>query len=287
MEMTLPKISLVIPNLNCAGFIEDTIKSILDQSYPNLELVLSDGGSTDGSLDIVERYSDAFAHVISGPDTGQANAVNKGFALCTGDVMGWINSDDVLMPGGLALVGSLFAGKPALDWITGKLSTIDERGQLLRSYNPRPVTHARFLAGDYQWVQQESTYWRRSLWERAGAGLDESLKLAVDGELWLRFSRHADLVPVHEKIGAFRFREGQRSEAMDAYHAEMLEVIAKERRQEATSDALTRQILDAPLLLRSRREAEGAFPALRRHDPKPLRGPQLWGHSLRRRLRSV
>ncbi|MCL6284549.1 glycosyltransferase [Ruegeria sp. 2012CJ41-6] len=287
MEMTLPKISLVIPNLNCAGFIEDTIKSVLDQSYPNLELILSDGGSTDGSLDIVARYRDAFAHIISGPDTGQANAVNKGFALATGDVMGWINSDDVLMPGGLGIVGSLFALNPDLPWLTGKMTSIDENGQVLNSHRPRPVSHARFLAGDYQWIQQESTYWRRALWDRTGGGLDESLRLAVDGELWLRFSRHAGLVPVHEQIGAFRFRKGQRSEAMDAYHAEMLQVIDRERQQDVGTDDLTRQILEAPLSLRSRKEADLTFPNLRRHDPKSLKRPQLWRHKLRRRLHGV
>ncbi len=270
MKMTLPKISLVIPNLNCVEFIEDTITSILDQSYPNLELILSDGGSTDGSLDIVDRYSDAFDHVVSGPDTGQANAVNKGFALSTGDVMGWINSDDILRPGGLARVGSLFAQKPEIDWLTGKITSIDEDGKLLRSHRPRPLTYERILAGDYQWVQQESTYWRRSLWDVAGKGLNENMKLAVDGELWLRFARHSNLVPVNAQIGAFRFRKGQRSEAIDEYHAEMLRVIEQERRKQDATDDLIEQIVDAPLSLRSRQQAETEFPDISYRDPKSI-----------------
>lgn len=285
--MDMPKISLVIPNLNCAEFLEQTITSVLSQSYPNLELILSDGGSTDGSLDIVQRHRDAFAHIISEPDTGQANAVNKGFALATGEVMGWINSDDILMPGGLGLVGSLFSLKPDLDWLTGRITTIDEGGHVLHAHRPRPVSYQRFLAGDYQWIQQESTFWRQSLWNRAGGGLDESLKLAVDGELWLRFSRHAELVPVHERIGAFRFRKGQRSEAMDAYHAEMLRVIEAERQTPAIRDEITQRVLSQPLELRSQREAEDVFPELKQSDPKALKPRHLWTLNVMRWVRGI
>ncbi|WP_425085613.1 glycosyltransferase family 2 protein [Ruegeria profundi] len=273
--MPLPKISLVIPNLNCAEFIEDTIKSVLEQSYPNLELILSDGGSTDGSLEIARRYSEKFAHIISGPDTGQANAVNKGFAVASGDVMGWINSDDILRPGGLALVGSLFASRPDIDWVTGKITSIDENGRLLRDHRPRPTTYERLLAGDYQWVQQESTFWRKSLWDNAGKGLNEDLKLAVDGELWLRFSRLSKLIPVHAQIGAFRFRKGQRSEAIDDYHTEMLRVIENERGNITSCSEVVAQILDKPLKLRGQKEAEMLFPKLREVDPKPMKWLQL------------
>ncbi len=283
----MPKISLVIPNLNCADFLEQTITSIVSQSYPNLELILSDGGSTDGSLDIVERYRGAFAHIISEPDTGQANAVNKGFSRATGEVMGWINSDDVLMSGGLGLVGSLFALKPKLDWVTGKLTTIDETGHVLASRRPRPISYQRLLAGDYQWVQQESTFWRRSLWDKAGGQLDERLSLAVDGELWLRFSRCAELIAVHDKIGAFRFRKGQRSEAMDAYHAEMLAVIAAEKQKADSADAVTKSIVAAPTILRSRSEADSTFPGLIDYDPKPLKHLSLWRHRCERAIRKL
>ncbi|MBO9410893.1 MULTISPECIES: glycosyltransferase family 2 protein [unclassified Ruegeria] len=283
----MPKISLVVPNLNCAEFLEQTITSIVNQSYPNLELILSDGGSTDGSLDIVEKYRGAFTHIISEPDTGQANAVNKGFALATGEVMGWINSDDVLMPGGLGLVGSLFALKSKLDWVTGKLTTIDEAGRILASRRPRPISYQRFLAGDYQWVQQESTFWRRSLWDKAGGQLDERLSLAVDGELWLRFSRYAELIPVHDKIGAFRFRTGQRSEAIDAYHAEMLAVIANEKQSADSPDAVTKSVLAAPTKLRSWSEADSSFPGLTDCDPKPIKNVSLWKHRFARVIRKL
>ncbi|WP_170452956.1 glycosyltransferase family 2 protein [Ruegeria arenilitoris] len=273
--MKLPKISLIIPNLNCVEFIEEAIRSIVDQRYPNLELILSDGGSTDGSLKIVQRYSDEFTHVICGPDTGQANALNRGFALATGDVLGWVNSDDILRPGGLALVGSIFARRPDIDWLTGKISSINEDGKLLHVHRPRPVSYERFLAGDYQWIQQESTFWRRCLWDVAGKGLNEDLKLAVDGELWLRFLRHSKLTPVHAPIGAFRFRKGQRSEAIENYHHEMLKVIQLERQKIAHPKGVLAQVLQLPLELRSQNKTDMLFPDIRKYDAKPVKGLQL------------
>lgn len=282
-----PLISVVIPNLNCAEFIERTIRSVVEQNYPNLELILSDGGSTDGSLDIVEKYRSHFSHIISEPDTGQANSLNKGFAVASGTVMGWINSDDVLLPGSLSLVGSLFALNSEVEWLTGRVTCIDEADQVLSKRRPRPVTYTRFLAADYQWIQQESTFWRRSLWDRAGGCLDESLSLAVDGELWLRFSRHAEMVPVHEQIGAFRVRKGQRSEAIGTYHAEMLDVIERERQTVQAKDDVTRAVLDAPLKLRTRKEAQATFPGLLRCDPKPFKRPKLWKHAFMRQLHRI
>ncbi|SHF08213.1 Glycosyl transferase family 2 [Ruegeria intermedia] len=283
----LPRISVVIPNLNCAEFLERTIRSVIDQNYPNLELILSDGGSTDGSLEIVEKYRNFFSAVLSEPDDGQAHAINRGFAVSTGEVMGWINSDDVLMPGGLSLVGSIFALNPSVEWLTGRVTCIDEVDQVLSVRRPRPVTHTRFLAADYQWIQQESTFWRRSLWDVAGGGLNQSLRLAVDGELWLRFSRHATMLSVHNQIGAFRFRSGQRSEDIEAYHAEMLEVIDAERATVVPQDDLVRRILDEPLKLRTRKEANATFPDLRKRDPAPFARPQLWKHRLLRRLHRI
>lgn len=283
----LPRISVVIPNLNCAEFLERTIRSVIDQNYPDLELILSDGGSTDGSLEIVERYRNFFSTVLSEPDDGQAHAINRGFAVSTGDVMGWINSDDVLLPGSLSLVGSIFAFNSSVEWLTGRVTCIDEADQVLSIHRPRLVTHTRFLAADYQWIQQESTFWRRSLWEVAGGRLNESLRLAVDGELWLRFSKHTTMLSVHDQIGAFRFRNGQRSEDIEAYHAEMLEVIDAERASVVPQDDLVRRILDEPLKLRTRKEAEATFPDLRKCDPKPFARPQLWKHRLMRKLHRI
>ncbi|TMM52957.1 glycosyltransferase family 2 protein [Sulfitobacter sabulilitoris] len=267
-----PTISVVIPNLNCAGFLERTIRSVLAQAYPKLDLIMVDGGSTDGSLEIIERHRASFSHVIWGPDTGQANAINKGFAKATGQILSWINSDDMLMPGGLSKVGRIFAQYGDIDWIVGNSTIIDETDKIRMSPAPRPHSARRFLAGDYQWVQQESCYWRRSLWDKAGGALNEDLRLAVDGDLWLRFFAHARLIPVKTRLGAFRIRTGQRSEDIEAYHAEMLAAI--ERHRPALIQGMSAPIdrfRDLPLLVRSREEAEAQFPGLDADDPALLR----------------
>ncbi len=267
-----PTISIVIPNLNCAEFLERTILSVIEQNYPKLELIMVDGGSTDGSLEIIERYKSYFAHITSGPDTGQANAINKGFAVSSGDIMGWINSDDLLTRNCLATVGRVFGSRPDISWLLGNSTVIDVKGKMQRSTPPDAHTRARFLAGDYQWLQQESCYWRRPLWERAGSRLDESYKLAVDGELWLRFFRFERLHLIRAKLGAFRIRPGQRSADIDAYHAEMLRAIGEER------DALSEEnrdrysaILASPLKHRSRSEAEQLSDAVTVEDRPALR----------------
>lgn len=226
---TDPKITVVIPNLNVGAFLEQTIQSVLEQDYPNLDLIVVDGGSTDNSIEIIERYRKHFSHVIIEPDKGQADALNKGFRRASGDILGWLNSDDIFMPGALKRVGRLFQRRKDVSWITGRLLNIDEEGGITHNGVVRPHSRIRFLSGDYQWIQQESTFWRKELWEKAGGTLDLSMKLAVDGELWFRFFQFAPLHSVNMEIGAFRIREGQRSGAIDVYHREMTTLIKRYR----------------------------------------------------------
>lgn len=267
----LPTISVVIPNLNCAAFLERTIQSVISQSYPHLELIMVDGGSTDGSLDIIEHYRKHFAQVIVGPDTGQANALNKGFAVSTGEVMCWINSDDMLMPGGLHAAGAIFAQHDHVSWILGNTTLIDEQDNIIRSSAPNPHSRIRFLAGAYQWIQQESVFWHRDLWNKAGRRLDESYRLAVDGELWLRFFEFERLYPVHAKLGSFRIRQGQRSADIEKYHAEMLQTIQHHRaRLSSGYKQFFEQILSQPLVLRSRAEAESLGDRIKAEDVRPI-----------------
>jgi glycosyltransferase involved in cell wall biosynthesis len=226
------KISVVIPNLNDKTFLEQAILSVVYQEYPNLELIMSDGGSTDGSMEIVEKYAKYFTTIISEPDTGQANAVNKGLACATGEVMGWLNSDDQLMPGSLQLMNQLFSADKKVEWITGRKTMLLDSGAIYQIGEPRPWSWLRFMGGDYKYIQQESTYWRKSLWEKSGGFLDERLRLALDLDLWLRFFEHADLYSVDSLIGAFRKRVGQRSaDQRDAYELESLAVLAKTYRE--------------------------------------------------------
>jgi hypothetical protein len=142
--------------------------------------------------------------------------------------MGWINSDDLLLPGSLAAIGEFFAKYPEVEWVTGQPSALHEDGTW-KLHKPGNWSRLRFLSGNYRWVQQESTFWRRSLWERAGGYLSTDVDIAVDLELWIRFFRHAELYTYEMPLGTFRYREGQRSSAFsERYEAEALSLIRKE-----------------------------------------------------------
>lgn len=220
--MTAPlEISLVTPNMNGAAFLERTLRSVLSQDYPRLEYIVVDGASTDGSLEILDRYRPQLARVVSEPDAGHTDALIKGFAFSRGEIMGWIGSDDMLLPGSLAAVSQVFQEHPEIEWITGRPTAMTEDDIVHAIGEPRPWSWVRFLGGDYRHIQQESTFWRRRLWERAGGYLSMDHKLASDFELWTRFFLHATLYSVDTLIGSFRFHGGQQSEvAAERYQAE-------------------------------------------------------------------
>lgn len=228
---SLPRISIVTPCLNAEAFIEETLESILGQGYPDLELVVVDGGSTDGTLAILERYRGRLASLTSGPDRGHADALNKGFARTTGEIMGWLNADDVLHRGALRLLARVFTGFPEVEWLTAQPSSMDHEGAVVAVDAARTWSRLGFVSGDYRWIQQESTYWRRSLWERAGSGLSTAHRLACDFELWMRFFRHAQLHTTEGLVGGFRMHPGQRTAGqLEAYEAEALQVVLAELR---------------------------------------------------------
>jgi glycosyltransferase involved in cell wall biosynthesis len=199
-----PKISLVTPVFNSARYLEATIRSVLTQAYPNLEYIIIDGGSTDGSLDIIRKYELQLHFSASEPDRGMYDAINKGFAQSSGEVMGWISATDLLHAGSLFVVGSVFRTFPQVEWITGRATGFSDDGMAVEILNLRQWSRMPFLAGANRYIQQESTFWRRSLWERAGARVDDSRRSASDFELWVRFFRYAKLYAVDAIIGGFR-----------------------------------------------------------------------------------
>jgi glycosyltransferase involved in cell wall biosynthesis len=200
----LPRISLVTPVFNSAKYIEQTIQSVLSQNYPNLEYFIIDGGSTDGTIDIIRKYEAQLSGWLSEPDNGMYDALNKGFARTAGEIMGWISATDQYHVGGLAVVGSVFRDLPQVEWITGRATGFNEAGMTTVVLDIPHWSRFRFLAGANRYIQQESTFWRRSLWERAGSRVDDSQRYAADFELWVRFFRHAQLYPVDALIGGFR-----------------------------------------------------------------------------------
>ena len=199
-----PRISLVTPVFNSARYLEAAIRSVVSQAYPSLEYIIVDGGSTDGSVEIIHKYAAQLHHWISEPDEGMYDAINKGFAHCSGEIMGWISATDMLHTGSLFTVGSVFQAFPQVEWITGRPTGLSDDGMAVEVLKLRRWSRRAFLAGANRYIQQESTFWRRSLWEKAGGRVDSSRRSASDFELWVRFFRYARLYSVDALIGGFR-----------------------------------------------------------------------------------
>jgi GT2 family glycosyltransferase len=208
----LPMISLVTPSYRQGDFIERTIRSVLNQDYGNLEYIVQDGGSSDQTVSVIERYTDRITRWESRPDNGQAHAINLGLAESHGDIMGWLNSDDVLLPNALTFVGDYFARHPSVDVIYGNRLLIDEHdSEIGRWVLPK---HSRDAISWADFVPQETMFWRRDIWDRAGGQIDESFQFAIDWDLLIRFREAgARFVHIPRFLGGFRVHEEQKTAA--------------------------------------------------------------------------
>lgn len=204
--MLFPKISIITPSYNQAKYLEETILSVIEQHYPNLEYIIIDGGSNDGSVEIIKKYEKYITYWISEPDNGMYDAIMKGIKKSTGEIMAWINSDDMYHPKALFTVSEIFNSFPDINWLTGHTTVFDEMGRTVNAYNSRKFTKYDFYIYDYGYIQQESTFWRRSLWEKSGESLNLKLKYAADFALWLKFFEVEKLYVVDALIGGFRMR---------------------------------------------------------------------------------
>jgi hypothetical protein len=212
--------------------------------------------------------------LVSEPDEGLYDALNKGFRLARGDIMGWLNAGDLLLPNALPVVADIFSTFPAVEWLTSRILTLlDQRGRIVLQALHHGFERHGFLRGDTlpgfgrgpvaTYIQQESTFWRRSLWERAGSRFDARLRLAGDFELWARFFVHAELWSVSAPLGAFRKHEGQLSEVhSSAYTKEASDVLRAHGGQpRSAAGAAARMFLrrTAPRTLRPAAHRLGLF----------------------------
>jgi glycosyltransferase involved in cell wall biosynthesis len=182
-----PHITIVTPSYNQAEFIEETIRSVLLQGYPDLEYIIMDGGSTDGTVDIIRRYEPWLSCVHTRPDGGQAAALAQGFRQATGQILAWLNSDDRYRPGTFARVARFFSGRPRVVFGCGDVNYVDRQGNLVeRIWAVRPTHLLTTNLGVYCWPQQ-GCFWRRRAYYRAG-GVDSSLRFAMDVDLFIRLS---------------------------------------------------------------------------------------------------
>lgn len=203
------RITVVTPSYNQGQFLEEAIRSVLLQGYPNLEYIVIDGGSSDGSRAIIEKYAPFLAYWVSEPDKGQANAINKGFARSTGAIMGWLNSDDLLLPDALWHIAEAYQRDPKLMVSCGFRKLFDAESRFLMNWVRGMPNRYQLQRRDV--VAQETTYWRREVWERCG-GLDESLHFGMDYEYWQRIMAngyHFRLLPHY--LGGFRLHEDSKT----------------------------------------------------------------------------
>jgi glycosyltransferase involved in cell wall biosynthesis len=182
-----PFISIVMPSYNQAAYLERAIVSVLDQGYEHRELIIMDGGSSDGSVGIIEKYAARLAYWQSGKDEGQSSAINAGFSRARGSLYGWLNSDDELMPRALSCVAEWFAEHPNAQFVYGDSELIDENSNVTKTLR-EPYWNEGWQRYVRNCVAQSSAFWRRELWTSAG-GVDASLQYAMDYDLWFRMSR--------------------------------------------------------------------------------------------------
>ncbi len=231
--MSLPKITIVTPSFNQARYLESTILSVLGQGYPNLEYIVIDGGSTDGSVDIIRKYEQQLAYWVSEKDNGLYDALQKGFGRSSGEIMAWLNADDMYHPKSLFTVAELFGRFGEVQWLMGANTYFDEAGRSFL-YDDLPYgqrwSRLRLQVFGGRFIQQESVFWRRTLWEQAGAFIDQNHSLAADFELWLRFFKYQRLYSTSFMLGGFRFRtENQKSyNQRDQYLGEVKHLLASE-----------------------------------------------------------
>ena len=222
----LPKISIVTPSFNQGDFLEETIRSVLEQHYPDLEYIVMDGGSTDRSVDIIRKHAVGIAYWVSEPDAGQSDALCKGFSRATGEIFGWLNSDDTLGKGTLEKVGEYFQRHPKVDLVYGNVDIVDASGR--KMYTSYPMLDIRVLIYENPFIPQQAMFWRRELYDRVG-GVNPKLRFAMDFELTVRFLLGGARVgKIPEVLANFRIHPGAKSSTIrDVMQAEINDVLSR------------------------------------------------------------
>ena len=212
--MRFPKLSIVTPSYNQAAYLEQTIDSVLSQNYPNLEYIILDGGSTDGSVDVIKKYAHFLKYWRSRKDEGQSAAINEGFQQSTGDILAWINSDDYYEAGSFLQVAEVFAARPDTVLVYGDYSVLYPNGR--KVLKPKVSCDFNIMAYAYLMIPQPAAFWTRNAYIQSG-GLDLSLKLVMDLDLFLRMSRNFSASRIHhlrEPLATFRVHAGGKSVAL-------------------------------------------------------------------------
>jgi len=222
-----PKVSIITPSFNQGRFLEESIRSVLAQTYPDIEYIVVDGGSKDGSLEIIRKYQQRFAWWVSEKDKGHADALNKGFSHATGEVLAWLNSDDIYYPDAVAEAVAVLTGQPDVGMVYGDADLIDNSGAPIGQFAARQTDYRRMLQGSVH-IPQATTFFRADLWKRVGP-LDISLFFSFDYDLWVKFAKVSRILYVPKRWARFRIHEdGKTIVNDDRCYPDMLRVLERE-----------------------------------------------------------
>jgi len=255
-QAVFPLVSIVTPSFNQAEFLERTIQSVLSQDYPNLEYIIIDGGSTDGSVEIIRKYENRLAYWVSEKDKGQTNAINKGFNRAKGEIFAWLNSDDIYEPGAIHAAVEALTSDPSLGFVYGDCNFIDSHDRIIGKFDARQ-TDLKKLQRGYVHIPQQAFFFRGALWKKVGP-LDESIYFAMDYDLWLRLARIAPFRYIPGKVWAdFRLHEDAKTITADAScWPEMIQIRRRDGRSKFSVLFLKYQLrkLIAPLINHRRKK---------------------------------
>jgi glycosyltransferase involved in cell wall biosynthesis len=224
MHISYPKISIITPSFNQGQFIEETILSVLNQNYPHLEYIIIDGGSTDNSVDIIKKYKDKITYWVSEKDNGQSHAINKGFKKATGDIVTWLNSDDMLFPKALETIGKVFINNPETDFTYGECEEWFQTGEKKVIPLPLKELDVKRIYG-FPYFQPASFYKRSALFD-IGL-LNEALNFSMDRDLFLRFAINKNILKIEEILAIYRHHDDSKSHNIYSQsHHENLQILS-------------------------------------------------------------
>lgn len=230
--------SIVTPSFNQMQYLEQTLRSVLDQDYTRIEYIVIDGASTDGSVELIRKYGDRLAYWVSEKDSGQAEAINKGLARATGEIVAWINSDDFYFPGAIASAVKAFEAHPEVGLVYGDTAAVDEKGEFI--HFPK---YAQWVLEDlltFNIIGQPAVFMRRDVLLQAGF-LDPTYHFLLDHQLWIRMAAHAPMIYVPERWAAGRFHEAAKNVAQAAkFGEEAFRILDWARSDPRVSDSLAR-----------------------------------------------
>jgi glycosyltransferase involved in cell wall biosynthesis len=216
-------VSIITPSYNHAKYIRETIESVLGQDYPDIEYIIVDGASSDGSVEIIREYEQKLAWWVSEPDRGQTDAINKGFARAKGDIMAWLNSDDTLLPGAVSEAVKFLEENPDIGLVYGDTNFIDQDGVTIGKFPARWTDYHKLREG-YVHIPQQAAFFRGDIWRKVGP-LDPSFFFAMDYDLWVRIAKISKIAYVARLWANFRLHgDAKTITADDRCWPEMIKV---------------------------------------------------------------